>query len=291
MTVGMTKQQVYQAASITRQGYFQAKGRDGCKQELEQATLVKVLVWKKKQSKIGARVLFYMLKIDTMGVNRFERLVSNNHLGVLSKRKHIRTTNGLYDQQDRNYIHGYPLSGINQVIVGDITYFRSRKGELFYIFSLKDAYSKRIVGIDAYHNMYAEHALEVIEQLITLRGKENLHAAIHHTDAGGQYKSNIYRARLKDCQMIQSISNNCLENGMAEQLNHIIKDQQLELYNVQSLSHLKRILKEVQHFLNYIRPIQKLQYRTPDEFEQWITTLDIKDRSVQILHDFKTAKE
>jgi transposase InsO family protein len=291
MTASMTKEQVYQAAGITRQGYFRAKGRQGCKQELEDIALQKVVSFKAKQPKIGARVMYHMLKIDTMGINRFERLVSDNHLGVRTKRKHIKTTNGVYEQADKNYIHGYNLRDINQVIVGDITYFRSRKGELFYIFSLKDAYSKRIVGIDAYHNMYAEHALEVLEQVITIRGKDSLCNTIHHTDAGGQYKSNIYKARLKDCQMIQSISDNCLENGMAEQLNYIIKDQQLALYNVQSLSQLKRIIKQVQHFLNCVRPIHKLQYRTPDEFEQWIATLETNERPVQILHDFKTAKE
>ena len=59
MTVSMTKEQVYQAADITRQGYFCAKGRQSCKQDLEDITLQKVLSFKEKQPKIGARVMYY----------------------------------------------------------------------------------------------------------------------------------------------------------------------------------------------------------------------------------------
>jgi putative transposase len=288
MTSAMTRQQVYQVAKITRQGYFKAINRYDVRQSVEQAVINQVVSFRRQQTKIGARVMYHLLKIDTMGINQFERLVSTHQLGVQVKRKHIRTTYAAPEDQDVNHIHGYILSNINQVIVGDITYYYNCERELFYIFSLKDAYSKRIVGIDAFQNMYADHALTVLEQVITVRGKDSLHNTIHHTDAGTQYKSNLYKARLKDCKMIQSISNNCLENGMAEQLNYIIKDQQLEMYNVRSLSQLKRILKEVQHFLNHVRPIQQLQYKTPHEFEQWIQTLEHKERPTQTLYDFRS---
>lgn len=291
MTSVMTRQQVYQAASITRQGYFKALERLYDRQAADQAVLRQVVSFRNQQTKIGSRVMYHILKIDTMGINRFERLVSANQLGVQIKRKHIRTTYAEPENQDVNHIHGFILCNINQVIVGDITYYYNLEGELYYIFSLKDAYSKRIVGIDAFQNMYAEHALAVLEQVITFRGKDSLQGTIHHTDAGGQYKSNLYKARLKDCQMTQSISDNCLENGIAEQLNYIIKDQQLDMYTVRSLSQLKRILKEVQHFLNHVRPIKQLQYKTPHEFEQWIQTLDLKDRPTQTLYDFKPNTE
>lgn len=291
MTSAMTRQQVYQAAGMTRQGYFKALERQDIRRAVDQAALKQVESFRHKQTKIGSRVMYHLLKIDTMGINRFERLVSANHLGVQVKRKYIRTTYAEAEEEDVNRIHGFVLCNINQVIVGDITYYFNLAGELFYIFSLKDAYSKRLVGVDAFQNMYAEHALAVLEQVITLRGKESLQGTIHHTDAGGQYKSNLYKARLKDCQMIQSISDNCLENGIAEQLNYIIKDQQLDMYNVRSLSQLKQILKEVQHFLNHVRPVKQLQYKTPHEFEQWIQTLDPKDRPTQTLYDFRTNKE
>lgn len=291
MTAEMTKQQVYQSAGISRQGYYNAKGRHCCKQELERSILSQVIAFRKSQTKIGSRVMYHLLKIDNMGINRFERLVSSNQLGVQVKRKHIRTTYAEPENQDVNHIHGYILSNINQVIVGDITYYRNSEAELFYIFSLKDAYSKRIVGIDAFKNMYTEHALCVLEQVIALRGKEHLCGTIHHTDAGGQYKSNLYKARLQDCKMIQSISGNSLENGIAEQLNFIIKDQQLDMYHVRSLTHLKRILKDVQHYLNHVRPIQRLQYKTPHEFEQWVSKLDSENRPRQTLYDFRTKNE
>jgi predicted subunit of tRNA(5-methylaminomethyl-2-thiouridylate) methyltransferase len=83
---------------------------------------------------------------------------------------------------------------------------------------------------------------------------------------------------------------NCLENGIAEQLNFIIKDHQLPHYKITTISSLKKALVKVKHFLNYIRPIKGLGYRTPNEFEQWVASMKIEERPKQTLYDFSKDK-
>jgi putative transposase len=286
----MTKEQVYRCAGLTRQGYFKMRQLAEEWHLKEQAALEQVRKYRIHQTRSGARVMHQLLKIESMGINKFERLVAENQLGAKIKSKYIRTTQGTHEEEDQNLLYGFELTSINQVFVGDITYFHSENNKVFYIFTLKDAYSKFIVGLDGFENMYAQNALTVLEQVIACRGKENLKGAIHHTDGGGQYRADIYKERLEDCKMIRSISMNCLENGIAEQLNFIIKDHQLPHYKITTISSLKKALVKVKHFLNYIRPIKGLGYRTPNEFEQWVASMKIEERPKQTLYDFSKDK-
>lgn len=224
-----------------------------------------------------------------MGINKFERLVSLHGLSGKVKKNKIKTTDGKRYKEDKNLINGFVLSDINQVIAGDITYFQSGK-QLYYIFSLKDAYSKRILGLGGYLQMTAVNALKVLNQAIEERGIENLHNTIHHTDAGSQYRSNIYRERLSECKMQISIAGNALENGMAEQFNFIVKTHHLEKYKINSEKHLNKILQQIKYEINYIKPKKSLKYRTPNAFEDWIKTIDKDKRPTQKLHDFEVDK-
>lgn len=90
--------------------------------------------------------MYHQLDIQNLGVNKFERILSNNGLSVVIKRKRIVTTTWIYEKSDQNLLNGLMLNDINQVIAGDITYL-ILKHKTFYVFTLKDRYSKGIVGL------------------------------------------------------------------------------------------------------------------------------------------------
>lgn len=100
---------------------------------------------RKKHKNMGARVMYHQLKIDTVGINKFEKIVSENVLSVKIRRRRIITTNGFYEKTDKNLINNLVLININQVIAGDITYL-ILNDKTYYIFTLKDMYSKRVIG-------------------------------------------------------------------------------------------------------------------------------------------------
>lgn len=239
---------------------------------------------------MGSRVLYHHLKIEEIGINKFEKMLAENNLVIKRKRKKPITTVGFYEQSDQNLINGLLLDDINQVISGDITYFEI-EGEWYYIFTLKDAYSKRIVGLYGSKNMQSINATKTLKQCIKTRGRKNMKNTIHHTDAGSQYKSKAYKALLQSNGMKMSTAENCLENGMAEQLNFVLKSGYLDGENLRDEQGLNRCLQKIKKLLNEERPVAALGYKTPMEFEKWITTLKKEERPKQKLYDFKEARK
>lgn len=216
---------------------------------------------------MGSRVIYHQLKINTVGINKFEKIISENGLSVKIKRRRIITTNGFYEPTDKNLINDLVLHGINQVIAGDITYL-ILKDKTYYIFTLKDMYSKRIIGLYGSDTMLARNAITTLKQAIKLRGK-SIFNCIHHSDAGSQYKSRAYKNVLQKHQLKMSIAENCLQNGMAEQLNGIIKNDYIDT-NIKSVKDLNKQLEKIKRLINEEKPVKELGYKTPVEFEQWL---------------------
>jgi putative transposase len=237
--------------------------------------------------RIGARPMFHTYKVDFAGINRFEQTVARLGLGVIVRRKRrIQTTDGVYEPEDVNLINGLELNRPRQVIAGDITYFTSR-GRLYYIFTLKDAYSGLILGLTGSNNLRAENAIKTLKKALRFGGTAG---AIHHSDAGSQYKSNDYKKLLQASGMIMSIADNCLENGMAEQFNGLIKNDYLMFRDIDTVRKLNRELKRLQYFLNNKRTVQGLGFLTPAAFEQFTAALPVEQRMIKKLHDFTSSK-
>ena len=220
-----------------------------------------------------------------MGINKFEKIVSRNGLSVVLKRKRIITTDGLYEKSDTNLINGLILNKINQVIAGDITYL-ILDHITYYIFTLKDMYSKRIVGLYGSDTMLAVNAVKTLKQVIKTR-KQSINGCIHHSDAGSQYKSKAYKKVLKTNKITMSIAEDCLQNGMAEQLNGVLKNSYMT-NGIKSVRDLNKKLNEIKRLINQERPVKALGYKTPVEFEQWLKTQQIPPKIK--LYDFIKEK-
>ena len=236
-------------------------------EKLEQIIVSKAQKIRETHKRMGARVMYYQLKVEDIGVNKFERILSKNGLSVKIKRRRIITTDGYYENCDTNLINGITLTNINQVIAGDITYL-ILNNKNYYIFSLKDMYSKRIVGLFASDTMLAINAVKTLKQTIKTRGV-NIKNCIHHSDAGSQYKSNVYKNLLKKNYMKMSIAENCLQNGMAEQLNGVLKNDYIK-NQIKDVKSLNKQLNNIKRLINEERPVKALGYKTPIEFERWI---------------------
>ena len=285
MSNNIFKQTIYAIAGVTRQACHQQIRQSNRVKNREDLIVENVVKFRKRHSRMGSRVLFYALKVEGIGVNKFENLLSERGLAAKYKRKRIVTTTGLYEDTDVNLINGLVVSHINEVIAGDITYFKIRT-KVFYIFTLKDAYSKRIVGLYGSDNMLAINAVKTLKQVITLRKKSNLGNMIHHSDAGTQYKSGIYKALLEGCNIRMSIADNCLQNGMAEQLNDIVKNYYLINENITTVKELNKALCKIKKLINEERPVEALGYKTPVQYEKWIASLDPSQRPEVKLHKF-----
>lgn len=281
---------VYQRAGITRQGYHLQMSREQASHQQELRVISLVKEWRKRHPKMGSRQVYYGLvqrgEELSMGINKFERLVSKYGLGVgIARRRHPLTSDGKGRASFPNLTNGLILEGINELLVSDITYF-DIKGQWHYVFTLKDVYSQSIVGLSAAATLESTHLVGTLKACEVYRGSLPLKGCIHHSDNGSQYNSDVYLRALNRLQMAVSRAEGCKQNGSAEQLNHIVKNMYLNHWSIGSLKELREACKEVQYLNNYQRPIQQLGNRSPIAFEAYVAELPRKERPKKKMYDF-----
>lgn len=288
--LGLVMEDVYRYLGITRQGQAQGLIREQWEAALMRSVESQVLRYRQdKDRRAGSRSLYYNLDIKSqfgLGVTKFEQLMSQYGLTLAPLRVRVVTTKSVLQSWNYgNLLNGLTINGINQVVVGDLTYvcigpFR------FYLFCLTDVYSARLVGIWASDRMRAEDAKQAFDAWVRLRGKEQLVDCIHHTDGGSQYFSELYLAQLNGHAIRISVAQDCLQNGFAEQRNGLIKHHLIPTRQMQGLESFQAQLPEIDYFYNHQRKQQGLGWRTPVEFEAYIQGLQPGKQPVKTLHDF-----
>jgi len=234
------------------------------------------------KSRAGLRAIYKKEDLSKLlGINRFERQMSLRGYALKPYRSYIKTTDSRgHHYKFDNLIEGKAINRSNQVIVGDITYYESQVG-LFYIFLFTDYYTLEMKGIVGSKNMQGIQAERCLRQVMKYNNQNKYnYKLIVHTDGGGQYRSEAYQLMLRKANITPSQSKNCLENGLAERINGIIKNEYLNDYSIKSERHLNKVLKHIQSQHNKVWPSAKLGWRTPREYAEWIKKLPLNQRPV-----------
>jgi transposase InsO family protein len=278
-------EQLYRYVGLTRQGFSYIKARY-LKKEALLEELGKLVKWYRstQDARAGSRSLFYNLDIKFrfgIGVNKFEKLLSEAGLNLRPLRiKVVTTRSSLQSWNYPNLLSGKVIDGINQAIVGDLTYLY-HLGKRYYLFCLQDLYSARIVGYHVSTRMGAAEASQALLMCKGLRGKDALEGAIHHTDGGSQYFSKLYMGICQDLKVIMSCAGTCLENGYAEQLNGLIKHHLLPVDHKKM--EIERIIDSVIYIYNHQRKQERLGWMHPEGYE-------LKTGSSLVKHKLKLYK-
>lgn len=221
--------------------------------------------------KLSAREIYYMLKPEHMGRDRFEEFCFSNHLKVATKRNKYKTTNS-------NGVIRFPnllltlneLTGVNQLWVSDITYFPIGK-QVFYLTFIMDVYNRKIVGYSASKTLYTEDTtLKALTMAIKSQrvGKES--GIIIHSDGGGQFYSQQFTAKTSDYGMRNSMGKSVYENPFAERINGTIKNDYLIPYQPEDFEELKKLLIKAVYLYNTQKPHKALNRMSPVQFEDMI---------------------
>ncbi|MCD4790513.1 MAG: IS3 family transposase [Bacteroidales bacterium] len=275
---------LYDISGVSRQAYHKAMRIEEQRVLMWQRLKEIVIEVRKDYPRISARKVHYMLGIKEVGINRFERFVSEQGLGVRKYRSFIRTT---YSGKIwyPNLIHGIEIKAINQLWVSDITYFVTNYGT-FYIVFIMDIYSRRIIGYTASDNLQAVNNHRALSMVMRIRKQKRYENLIHHSDKGSQYSETEYINRLNNANIQISMAENCLENAYAERINGTIKNDYLRYHNVKSLKQLKIALGKVVKLYNTC-PHSELGYLSPIAFEKFIEQLPESEYPVMQLYDFR----
>jgi putative transposase len=275
---------IYEAAGISRQGYFQQKARDFFLTSKMQKLVFACELIRIEHPVIGCRKMYYMLSPAGIGRDRFEVFMLNNGFRVFYKPKFIKTTTPLRFSKYKNLLKDLKIDNINLVWVSDITYFIVCK-TVYYIVFIKDVYSRMIVGYDAAKDMKAATIINALEMAFRKRGiKKYNNKLIHHSDKGTQYLSNIYEAALKKREVLLSVANTVYENPFAEIINRIIKKEYLEHWEIKNLKEMKQKLRKAVVSYNQKRPHGSLQKVTPMKYEENLLNLPLPNRKVMTFY-------
>ncbi len=274
---------LYNISGISRQAYHKAAHKEREDIFMWQRLKEIIIAVRKDYPMLSARKIHYMLGIKEVGINRFERFVTDQGLGVKRHRSFIRTTyrgKTFYP----NLVQGIVIKGINRLWVSDITYFITNYGT-FYIVLIMDVYSRRIIGYSASDNMLAVNNHKALSMAIrTRKQKKYNNDLIHHSDKGSQYSETIYLKMLNESEIKVSMAENCLENAYAERINGTIKNDYLRNKKITSLAELKRsLIKAVELYNNC--PHGELSYLSPKGFEELLGQMQESEYPTMELYD------
>lgn len=260
----VTLSSIFTAVGISRQAFYKHLQKKTVRLPKEHLLLDQIKSIRREHPRLSARKIFRILKPDFLGRDKFEAFCFAHGLKLYRKRAFHRTTDSRGVTRFENHVTNRKLTGVNQVWVSDLTYYRIGD-QFYYITLMMDLFSRRIVGHSASRSMETDQTtLPALQAAIRLRRPPA--GLIIHSDGGGQYYAKSFRQNTQ--QFINSMGKTCYENPYAERVNGTIKNDYLAYYNPRTFPELQRALDRAILNYNYFRPHTNLQEMTPADFEK-----------------------
>lgn len=161
------------------------------------------------------------------------------------------------------------MTKINEVFVGDITYLPLSSGKFAYLAIWQDMYSRKIVGWHLAAQMDSSLVIEALQKAIDRRVLPA--GLIIHSDGGGQYGSDVFRALLDKQGFSQSMTrkDNHYDNAISESLFSRFKAERLQKGSFLSLKDAySESFEYIELYYNRQRRHSGIDYQIPDLFEQ-----------------------
>jgi len=220
---------LYEAIGITKQSFHQRMERLSGQRQEELQLLHLIQEIREDHPTMGMRDMYYKIRPVSMGRDKFEAFCKAESLLVARPKNYRRTTDSYGVVRFDNLLEKLKVNKINQVWQSDITYFELA-GRFYYITFIIDGYSRRIVGHSTSRRLFTEDtSLPALQMAISLRKgqKLSISGVIFHSDGGGQYYDRNFLQLTKKTGIQNSMCKYAWENGKAERLNGVIKNNYL----------------------------------------------------------------
>jgi putative transposase len=204
------------------------------------------------------RVLRIMVDDNLLAVHRDCLRASDSDQSLRGARIHLNLPNRMV------------LSGPNQLWVADITYIRVAR-EFVFLAVVLDVFSRKIIGWELGRGLTAQLPLCALERAIANRNPPP--GVVHHSDQGVQYTSRAYRDRLREHQIVPSMSRpgNPYDNATCESFMKTLKREEIHAVSYHDFGELHNRIEEfIEQYYNRDRLHSALSYRSPEGFEDAI---------------------
>lgn len=222
---------------------------------------------------LSMREMYFKIMPDCFGRDTFEEFCKSYDLWSKKPKNYARTTDSSGVIRFKNLLQNKTIDNINQAWQSDITYYELNN-IFYYITFIIDSYSRRIVGHQTSKRLTTEQTtLPALQMAIKTRKNINLKGLIFHSDGGGQYYANTFLKLTKDQKIRNSMCEYAWENGKAERINGVIKNNYLKHRSINSFAQLVKEVDRSVSLYNSDKPHKALQRKSPITYENEILYL------------------
>jgi putative transposase len=266
-------------SGISTQSYYQRLANEVIIED-DYAFFVDIIIQKRQvHPGMGLRQIW---EITRPSISRDDFMAIGTYAGLCQEapKNPVRTTFSVKSNRYSNLLIDKRFTDVNQLWVCDITYFYDKNGQLYYLFFMMDAYSRRIIGYSGADNLRASNAIDALKMALKTRNISDYKGGlIHHSDRGSQYIANLYTDQLEVANIQISMCQSALENAFVERVHGTIKNQYLIHRPIDSLKSLMFWLEKDVNTYNNNRPHAALKGMSPVQFEKQLTTIPIPKRT------------
>ncbi len=254
--------------NISKQAVYKILQRDNKKQDIIHLVKDIVLEFRNVHPTMGVRDIYYEKQPCFVGRDKFEELCKLAGLIIKRKKRFIHTTDSRGVIRFDNLIKNLEITRVNQVWQSDTTYYKIN-GKFYYITFIIDAYSRVIVGYSVSKRLTTEQTvIASLNSALRFRKGEDLDGLIFHSDGGRQYGAKEFLDVTENFHHSMCVAP--WENGIAERLNGVIKNNYLCHRTINNFETLVKEVDRSVYLYNYEKPHIKLQRKTPIAFEKSI---------------------
>lgn len=265
-----------QILNVQRSAYYKWINRVPSVNEMFNKSLIKIIKqnYEEREGILGYRQM-------TIKINREENVVVNHKrvyrlmtiLGIKSvcrkkRRTYIKSIPEITAENvlDRNF----HAENICEKWLTDVTEMKYGSGDKAYLSAILDLGDKSIISFVIGRHNNNKLVFDTFELAREIYPKAT---PLFHSDRGYQYTSKVFRNKLEEANMIQSMSRigRCIDNGPMEAFWGVLKS---EMYNLKKFNSYESLVEAVTDYIYYYnnhRYQKRLGCMTPIEYRTYLT--------------------
>lgn len=259
-----------------RSAYYKWLQREKSQNEIENENLLKLIAdaYEEMNGILGYRQMTikicreYNVAVNHKRIYRLMKVLGLKSVCRKKRKSYIKSTPEITAENTLN--RNFKAKDIHKKWLTDVTEFKYGNGKKAYLSAILDLGDRSIVSYVLGKSNNNNLVFETFDLALNAYPRAQ---PIFHSDRGFQYTNRIFKKKLEQAGMEQSMSRvgRCIDNGPMEGFWGIIKSEMYYLRKFDDFESLKNTIDEYIEYYNYRRYQKRLNCMTPIEYRQQLT--------------------